>query len=119
MTTPVKHCRLHHSSPRAGVFLMLRRTDGEGWAFPGGTLKDGETPEQAAWRETFEETGYRLGDVGRFLMRRTKDDGNGPVDFTTFIADCDDEQRTGTNHEHDAWGWFDPTAVLEEIKTRS
>jgi ADP-ribose pyrophosphatase YjhB (NUDIX family) len=51
---------------------MMRRTDGEGWAWPGGRLKDGETAEQAAWREFFEETGYRFEDVGKPLMRSVK-----------------------------------------------
>jgi ADP-ribose pyrophosphatase YjhB (NUDIX family) len=34
----------------------MQRADGEGWAWPGGRLKDGETAEQAAMREFFEET---------------------------------------------------------------
>ena len=48
-------CRSPH-----GRILMVRRTDGEGWAFPGGGIKDGEAPRECAWREFFEETGYRL-----------------------------------------------------------
>ena len=63
-----------------GRILMVRRTDGEGWAFPGGGLKEGESPEQAAYREFWEETGYRLGSVGKLQMRRIKDG----VDFSTF-----------------------------------
>jgi 8-oxo-dGTP diphosphatase len=38
--------------------LMIRRREREGkllWAFPGGGIEDGETPEQAAVRETAEE----------------------------------------------------------------
>lgn len=30
------------------------------WVFPGGKVENGETPEQAARREFFEETGHRL-----------------------------------------------------------
>jgi 8-oxo-dGTP pyrophosphatase MutT (NUDIX family) len=93
-----------------GRILMMRRTDGEGWAFPGGGIKDGEDAAQCAWREFFEETGYRLGDAGKPLMQRIK---NG-VDFTTFVTNCDDEFVPRLNHEHDAYGWFDPMTVLEE-----
>jgi 8-oxo-dGTP pyrophosphatase MutT (NUDIX family) len=57
---------------------MLRRTDGEGWAFPGGVVEAGETPAKAAWREVWEECAYRLGDVGGILMRRVRDG----VDFS-------------------------------------
>lgn len=38
--------------------LMIRRREREGkllWAFPGGGIEEGETPEQAAVRETAEE----------------------------------------------------------------
>jgi 8-oxo-dGTP pyrophosphatase MutT (NUDIX family) len=30
------------------------------WVFPGGKVEGGDTPEQAAYREFFEETGHRL-----------------------------------------------------------
>lgn len=42
----------------AGRVLMIRRREREGkllWAFPGGGIEAGETPEQAAVRETAEE----------------------------------------------------------------
>lgn len=42
----------------AGRVLMIRRREREGkllWAFPGGGIEEGETPEQAAVRETSEE----------------------------------------------------------------
>jgi 8-oxo-dGTP diphosphatase len=42
----------------AGRVLMIRRREREGrlrWAFPGGGIEAGESPEQAAVRETAEE----------------------------------------------------------------
>ncbi|MFE7237220.1 NUDIX hydrolase [Streptomyces sp. NPDC057580] len=42
----------------SGRVLMIRRREREGrlrWAFPGGGIEAGETPEQAAVRETAEE----------------------------------------------------------------
>ncbi len=90
---------------------MLNRVDGEGWAWPGGGLKDGETPEEAAWRECWEETGHRCGGL-KFLMRRVRDG----VDFSTYIADCDSEFVPAMNHEHDSHMWADPEAALEQAK---
>jgi 8-oxo-dGTP pyrophosphatase MutT (NUDIX family) len=97
---------------KAGRILMVRRTDGEGWAFPGGGFKEGEDAAKCAWREFFEETGYRCGDVGAPLMRRIKSG----VDFTTFVCPVDDEFIPKLNHEHDAYAWVDPVSALDEGK---
>jgi hypothetical protein len=90
-------------SPNGNV-LFCRRTDGLGWAFPGGVLKPPETIESCAVRECLEETGYLTGHAGRLLTRRVRDD----VDFTTFLYDCDDEFVPKLNHEHDAYVWLNP-----------
>ncbi|MEV5554361.1 NUDIX domain-containing protein [Nonomuraea wenchangensis] len=41
----------------AGEVLMIRRTDNDNWAVPGGAIDLGESIPQAAVRETQEETG--------------------------------------------------------------
>ena len=94
---------------------MVRRIDDGSWAFPGGKLKDGETAEQAARREFFEECNYRVGGL-KFLMRRVKDDqtGDGVVDFSTFIAEVPDEFAPRLNHEASAYAWLDPEETLAE-----
>jgi 8-oxo-dGTP diphosphatase len=46
-----------------GCVLMVRRRVKEGelsWQFPAGGIEDGESPEQAAVRETLEETGLKV-----------------------------------------------------------
>jgi ADP-ribose pyrophosphatase YjhB (NUDIX family) len=40
-----------------GELLLIRRTDNDNWALPGGAMDCGETIAQAAVRETQEETG--------------------------------------------------------------
>ena len=41
----------------AGEMLMIRRTDNDNWAVPGGAIDLGESVRQAAIRETKEESG--------------------------------------------------------------
>src|SRR5947209_20413482 len=54
-----------------GRVLLLRHVlrKGSGWGIPGGFLRAGEQPEEAAWRGVREETGLVLESVGRVLVR--------------------------------------------------
>ncbi|ODS06165.1 8-oxo-dGTP diphosphatase [Bacillus velezensis] len=40
--------------------LLVKRKDVPLWDLPGGGIEEGETPEAAAVREAFEETGYNV-----------------------------------------------------------
>ncbi|WP_161633303.1 NUDIX domain-containing protein [Paraburkholderia dilworthii] len=70
-----------------GKVLFLRRgPDGDHpgeWCIPGGKIEPGETPEQAARRETQEEAGYEPEKLVR--LGATSD---GAVEFTTFYHEC-------------------------------
>jgi 8-oxo-dGTP pyrophosphatase MutT (NUDIX family) len=44
-----------------GRILLLRRSDGENlWGFPGGVIEPDERADEAAVRETYEETGLKV-----------------------------------------------------------
>lgn len=42
-----------------GMVLLIKRKDNGKWALPGGFMEAGETPNQTALRELYEETGLR------------------------------------------------------------
>ena len=76
-----------HDAER-GVLLLWRHrfiTDRWGWEIPAGAVDDGETLEQAAARETLEETGWRPGPLTRGVDWHPT---NGLSDqrFTAFTA---------------------------------
>jgi putative (di)nucleoside polyphosphate hydrolase len=55
---------------RGGEVFLGRRTGGRGWQFPQGGMREGESPEQAVFRELHEEIGLRQDDVA--LLGRTE-----------------------------------------------
>ena len=91
-----------------GRVLLLRRTDGEGWAFPAGGVEYGETPEMCARREAGEETGWGMGDPLTPLDVRVLRG----VRFSTFLVDCDGFVPV-LNHEHDNHSWALPEHALQ------
>lgn len=46
--------------------LLIKRTDNNTWGIPGGSLELGETFEEAAVREAYEETGLRVENLKLF-----------------------------------------------------
>jgi 8-oxo-dGTP pyrophosphatase MutT (NUDIX family) len=97
-----------------GRVLLLRSSETGLFETPGGELLPGETHQQAAVRETWEETKFRAGHAGKFLCRRVKDG----VDYTSFAYDVDDEFVPVLSREHDLYLWARPSDVLPAAKGR-
>lgn len=86
-----------------GRTLLLKRHPGatdhpSTWAFAGGHIEDGETPEQAAVREAQEEVGVS---VDPATLKQICDDGN----FVTFIAPWPEDAQVVLNDEHTGHQW--------------
>ncbi len=72
-----------------GVLLLWRHrftTDTWGWEVPAGYIDAGESPEQAAARETLEETGWRPGPLTS-LFTYHPNNGRSDLRFHLFLAD--------------------------------
>lgn len=75
--------------PGRGVLLLWRHrftTDTWGWEIPAGRIDEGETPEQAAEREAFEETGWQPGPIEP-LTTYHPHNGSSDATFHLFVAD--------------------------------
>ncbi|MER6601152.1 NUDIX hydrolase [Streptomyces parvus] len=99
-----------------GKVLMIRRRQREGkllWAFPGGGIEAGETPEQAAVRETVEEVGLEVKAV-RILGDRVHPQTGVPM---TYVA-CElisGEAIVGDVEEIAAVAWIGHGEIAEYV----
>jgi 8-oxo-dGTP pyrophosphatase MutT (NUDIX family) len=103
--------------PALGVLLLWRHrfiTDTWGWEIPAGGMNPGETAEQAAARETLEETGWRPGPL-RPLVNYHPTNGISDQTFHTFVADGASHVGAPTDiGESERIAWV-PVAELRRI----
>jgi 8-oxo-dGTP pyrophosphatase MutT (NUDIX family) len=94
-------------------YLLLRHRGDGHWAFPKGRIERGEEPEQAARRETREETGIEKLKVipnfrteSRYRFRR----GDRPIEkrVVYFLAEAAGTE-VRLSHEHCDSMWLDPS----------
>ncbi|HEX2381139.1 MAG TPA: NUDIX hydrolase [Acidimicrobiales bacterium] len=74
--------------PDRGLLLLWRHrfiTDTWGWEIPAGKIEPGETPEEAATRETIEETGWAPGPL-RHLVTYHPSNGLSDQRFHIYLA---------------------------------
>jgi SPP1 gp7 family putative phage head morphogenesis protein len=84
-----------------GRILLMQRSDGAGWAFPGGGIEADETAEQAARREVREETAVRYDGPLKFLFSEVWRN----VVFATFLAKVPETFVPMLNDEHVRYTW--------------
>ncbi len=92
----------HEDPAKAGSALK-----GEGtWTMPGGKLHFGETFEQAAIRETMEETGIELGQTKVICINNDMVDSAHFITVGLYSEDFEGEPKVMEPDEITEWRWF-------------
>ena len=73
------------------------------WDLPGGIVEDGEDPEEAARRETLEETGLAIDNLAKFRERTTQKGGRNHR-YVLFTATTN-QNDIRLSYEHDKYMW--------------
>ena len=96
-----------------GKILLARRAPGKSlggkWEFPGGKVKNGESPEECLKRELEEEFGIRTR-VGKFITSNKHDYSHIAIDLVAFQT----EYLSGDYilKDHDKIEWIKPDCLL-------
>lgn len=102
------------------VLLIYKPVSGE-WLLPKGHLEDGETIEQAAEREIFEETGYS-NKVSRLLSTQVRSDVVDPSKnkvifwFYSTLSSKEKHEDTQMKNENFKGEWFSEEEALRKLK---
>jgi 8-oxo-dGTP diphosphatase len=81
---------------------------GEGtWTMPGGKLEFGESFEDGAKREVYEETGIRLNTVKVISVNNDKNEHAHFITIGLFSDDFEGEAKVTEPDEIVEWQWFD------------
>jgi 8-oxo-dGTP diphosphatase len=97
-----------------GKVLMVRRRISEGelmWQFPAGGIEAGESPEEAAVRETLEETGLKV-EAASLIGQRVHPKTGREMSYTACTV-IDGEAHVADADELDAIAWV-PLAEIPE-----
>ena len=115
-----------------GQFFLGKRIGKEAWQFPQGGIDEGESPEDALYRELYEETGLKKDRVeivtvsNKWLVyhiphifQRSKRQFDGVMQkwfLLKFLGNSEDINLNVTGHaEFDAWKWGDRTTAIDSV----
>jgi len=112
-------------------YLLLQRPE-KTWCFPKGMIEKGEKLEEAARRETFEETGLKALSFASgfketvkyffkvkydYQIKRGLKMGEGVLKFVThFLAEADAKDEVKISHEHIDFVWLSFEEAQKKLK---
>lgn len=92
-----------------GELLLGKRKDNGKYTLPGGGMDDGETPEECAFRELFEETGIKAHKLTHIESKRVVTLSGKLLEVHAYqlIYDGKTSVRFDPDHEVGKWEWVD------------
>lgn len=105
-------------NPYDKKILLVKHSDYDKWLQPGGHIEPNETPEDAAVREVYEETGIKITLLGERFPREDdfirplgvqcnrKKDGNRFIDIIYAAVPNNPNKELKINEESLEAGWF-------------
>ncbi|MBR2587630.1 MAG: NUDIX domain-containing protein [Bacilli bacterium] len=110
-------------NPLNKKILLVKHGDYDKWLQPGGHIEEDETPEDAAKREIYEETGLKITLLGEHFPREDdmvrplgiqcnrKSDGTRFIDIIYFGKPNNPDEPLKKNNESTQIGWFSRTEL--------
>ncbi len=101
--------------------LMMKRSDSGCWGLPGGATEPGEVVEDAAKRETLEETSIKIGEMSLFGVFSGPElyykypNGDEVYNVTIVYLSRDWRGEIKLNGEHTEWNWFPASYIPQEV----
>jgi len=101
--------------------LLMKRSDSGCWGPPGGAVEPGEVVEDAALRETLEETNLVIEDMTLFGVFSGMElyykypNGDEVYNVTIVYLSRKWSGAVQINDEHVEWKWFDGNEIPEDI----
>ena len=105
-------------NPKDKKILLVKHKKFDRWLQPGGHIEDDETPEEAATREVFEETGIKTKLIGEHFPREDdmirplgiqcnrKDNGDRHFDIIYAAVPTNPDENVTISTESTDAGWF-------------
>lgn len=101
--------------------LLMKRSDSGCWGPPGGVVEPGEYVEDAAKRETLEETGLHIRSMDLFGVFSGPDlyykypNGDEVYNVTIVYLSRDLSGDIHLNGEHTEWSWFAAADIPDDL----
>lgn len=111
---PIPAVRLIVKDERQRVLILKRARTSHGtgeWCLPGGNVDYGETVQEAAEKELWEETSLVCTSPAFLFYQDSLPDNPGGMHCINFYLECEAEGTVVLNEESSEYAWVDPETL--------